>query len=67
MLKKILFVILIFNLSSHCDYKPVYLNKNKVNYKITITDFTGDKYINNLIYILYAWRENTIRSLWYSK
>ncbi len=49
MLKKILFVILIFNLSSHCDYKPVYLNKNKVNYKITITDFTGDKYINNLI------------------
>ena len=49
MLKKILFVILIFNLSSHCDYKPVYLNKNNVNYKNTITDFTGYKYINNLI------------------
>ena len=34
---------------NHCDYKPVYSNQNKVDYKIIITSFTGDKEINNLI------------------
>ena len=49
MLKKIFFIILLFNLVNHCDYKPVYSNQNKVNYKIVITSFSGDKDINNLI------------------
>ena len=48
MLKKIFFIILFLNLN-HCDYKPVYLNKNKINYKIVITSSSGDKDINNLI------------------
>ena len=34
---------------NHCDYKPVYSQQNKVDYKIVITSFTGDKEINNLI------------------
>ena len=34
---------------NHCDYKPVYSNQNKVDYKIVITSFTGDREINNLI------------------
>ena len=34
---------------NHCDYKPVYSNQNKVDYKIVITSFTGDRDINNLI------------------
>ena len=34
---------------SHCDYKPVYSQQNKVDYKIVITSFTGDKEINDLI------------------
>ena len=34
---------------NHCDYKPVYSQQNKVDYKIIITSFTGDKEINNLI------------------
>ena len=34
---------------NHCDYKPVYSKQNKVNYKIIITSFSGDKDINNLI------------------
>ena len=34
---------------SHCDYKPVYSQQNKVDYKIIITSFTGDKEINDLI------------------
>ena len=49
MLKKILFIILLFNLLNHCEFKPVYSNQNKVNYKIIVTSFSGDKEINNLI------------------
>ena len=49
MLKKIFFTILFFNLLNHCDYKPVYSDKNKVNQKIIITSFTGDKDINDFI------------------
>ena len=42
-----MFVLL--NLLNHCDYKPVYSNQNKINYKIIITSFNGDKDINNSI------------------
>ena len=49
MLKKIFFIILSLNLLNHCDYKPVYSDQNKVNYKIVIKSFSGDKDINNLI------------------
>ena len=49
MLKKIFFIILSLNLLTHCDYTPVYSKQNKVNYKIVISSFSGDKDINNLI------------------
>ena len=49
MLKKIFFIILLLNLLSHCEYKPVFSNQNKVNYKIIVTSVTGDKEINNFI------------------
>ncbi len=49
MLKKIFFTIIILNLLSHCEYKPVFSNQNKVNYKIIVTSVTGDKEINNFI------------------
>jgi len=49
MLKKISFIILLLNLLNHCDYKPIYSQQNKIDYKIVITSFTGDKKINNLI------------------
>ena len=49
MLKKIFIIILSFTLLSHCEYKPVYSNQNKVDYKIVIKSFTGDKDIHNLI------------------
>ena len=49
MLKKIFFIILSLNLLSHCDYKPLYSNQNNLNYKIIITGYTGDKYINNIL------------------
>ena len=49
MLKKIFIIIILFNFLNHCDYRPVYSNQNKVNYKIIIASFSGDKDINNLI------------------
>ena len=49
MLKRIFFIIILFNFLNHCDYKPVYSDQNKVNYKIIITSFSGDKDINNSI------------------
>ena len=49
MLKKLLIILVSLNLLTHCDYKPVYSNQNNINYKINVTDFTGDKYINNLL------------------
>tara|TARA_A100001037_G_C14856751_1_gene503311 strand:- start:92 stop:547 length:456 start_codon:yes stop_codon:yes gene_type:complete len=49
MLKKIFFIILSLNLLNNCDYKPVYSNQNKTDYKIVIASFSGDKDINNLI------------------
>ncbi len=49
MLRKIFFIIILFSLVNHCDYKPIYSKKDKVNYKIIITSFSGDKEINNLI------------------
>ena len=49
MLKKIFLIFITINLLSHCEYQPVYSNQNNIEYKIIIKDFTGDKYINNLI------------------
>ena len=49
MLKKIFLIILFSNLLNHCDYKPVYSDQKKINYKIVITSFSGDKDVNNLI------------------
>ena len=49
MLKKIFFIILTFSLLSNCQYKPIYSNQNKIDYKIIVTSFTGDKDINNFI------------------
>ena len=49
MLKKIFFIILTFSLLSNCQYKPIYSSQNKIDYKIIVTSFTGDKNINNFI------------------
>ena len=49
MLKKTFFIIFLLNFLSHCDYKPLYSQQNKVNYKIIISSFSGDKDINNTI------------------
>ncbi len=49
MLKKIFFIILLLHLVSHGEYKPVYSNQNKINYKIIINNVTGDDEIINIV------------------
>ena len=49
MLKKILTLIFILNFLSNCEYKPIYSNSNKSNYRIVVTDLSGDKKLNKYI------------------
>ena len=48
MLKKILIIFSLILLTS-CEYKPIYSSANKSNYKIIVTELTGDKKINKFI------------------
>jgi len=49
MLKKIFFVVSILILAAGCDYKPIYSVSNKSDYKIIVTDISGDKKINKFL------------------
>ena len=49
MFKKILMLVCIFSFLSNCEYKPIYSNSNKANYRIIITDLSGDKKLNKYI------------------
>ena len=50
------FILLIIIIFTGCEYKPIYSNSNKTNYKIFITDLTGDKKLNKFLV------ENIIRN-----
>ena len=49
MFKKILTLVFILNFLSSCEYKPIYSSSNKANYRIVITDLSGDKKLNKYI------------------
>ena len=49
MFKKILTLVFILNFLSNCEYKPIYSSSNKSNYRIIITDLSGDKKLNQYI------------------
>ena len=49
MFKKILPLVFILNFLSSCEYKPIYSNSNKSNYRIVLTDLSGDKKLNQYI------------------
>ena len=49
MFKKILMLSIIFNFLSSCEYKPIYSISNKSNYRIIITDLSGDKKFNKYV------------------
>lgn len=49
MLKKILSMIILFNLLSHCGFTPLYSNKTNINFSISSIQFEGDRTINNFL------------------
>ena len=49
MFKKILTLFFILNFLSSCEYKPIYSDSNKSDYRIIITEISGDKKINKYI------------------
>ena len=48
-MKKNFFTIFILIILTGCEYKPIYSATNKTNYKINITDITGDKKLNKFL------------------
>ena len=49
MIKKILLILFATFLLNNCEYKPIYSDLNNLNYKIIVTEFTGDKKLNKFI------------------
>lgn len=49
MLKKIISIIILFNVLSHCGFTPLYSNRANVNFSISSMQFEGDRMINNLL------------------
>ena len=49
MIKKILILIVASNFFVSCDYKPIYSNQNKTNYRVIFSEMIGDKNLNKLI------------------
>jgi hypothetical protein len=49
MFKKNFLIILILIFFTSCEYKPIYSNSNKSNYKIIVTELSGDKKLNKFL------------------
>ena len=49
MFKKTFFIILTLIFFSSCEYKPIYSSSNKSDYKIIITEQSGDKKLNKFL------------------
>ena len=49
MLKKIILIITTLILITGCEYKPIYSDSNKTDYRIIIEELSGDKKINKFL------------------
>jgi len=49
MFKKNFFIILTLIFFTSCEYKPIYSSSNKSDYKIIITEQSGDKKLNKFL------------------
>lgn len=49
LMKKRILIILTFIIFTGCEYKPIYSESNKTNYKIVVTDIIGDKKFNKFL------------------
>ena len=49
MKKKFISIIIVFFSFSSCGYKPMYSDKNNIDYSIVIMETKGDRDINNFL------------------
>ena len=49
MKKKIFISLILFFFLNQCEYKPMYSEMNKVNFKLNLIDIEGDDEMNNLV------------------
>ena len=49
MLKKFFLILSTLILITSCEYKPIYSDSNKSDFKIIITEISGDKEINKFL------------------
>ena len=49
MKKKFFFTLILFFLLNQCEYKPIYSETNKSNFKLYIINIEGDDEMNNLV------------------
>jgi len=49
MIKKISYILIILFFLHHCEYKPIYSDLNKADFKINIIKIEGDSEMNNLV------------------
>ena len=48
-MNKKLIIFLLFLIISHCGFSPIYNIENKSDYKILVTEKSGEEFINNII------------------
>ena len=49
MFKKIISILIVFNLVSHCGFTPIHSSKIKSNFSISSLEFEGERIINNYL------------------
>ena len=49
MIKKISYILILLFFLHHCEYKPIYSDLNKADFKINIIKIEGDSEMNNLV------------------
>jgi len=49
MFKKIISILIVFNLVSHCGFTPIHSSKIKSNFSISSLEFEGERVINNYL------------------
>ena len=49
MIKKISYILIILFFLHHCEYKPIYSDLNKADFKINIIKIEGDSEMNSLV------------------
>ena len=49
MYKKVILLLIVVNLLTHCGFTPVNLKKNNIDFSITSIKFSGDKTINRYL------------------